>query len=181
MLMDQLFSDQQSHEFSAEDVAAHQSELARQFQRISLKDPAHDMLERGGCPASRIWSTSVDLNDFVLPELPVEEAEECLALAALKVGLYSLKIREARLAKERELIVAREEALHSLTSANQAAETDRQAAAEVQKKLEAELGELRVRVASLQSYLAAAESAQLKFAVSPSQIPDGPPEVIADL
>ncbi|CAH9094474.1 unnamed protein product, partial [Cuscuta epithymum] len=181
ILMDQFFSDQQPHFFSAEEMAAHQSDLARQLQRISLKDPAHDMLERAGCPATRIWSTSVDLNDFTLPELPVEEAEECIALSALKMGIYSLKLREARLAKERGLIVAKEEAEHSLSSAVRVAETDRQVAAEIRAKLESELGELRVRVASLQAYLAAAESAQVKFSESASQIPDGPPEITVDL
>ncbi|CAH9142464.1 unnamed protein product, partial [Cuscuta epithymum] len=35
MLMDQLFSDQQPHHFSAEEVAANQADLASQFEQIS--------------------------------------------------------------------------------------------------------------------------------------------------
>ncbi|CAH9133786.1 unnamed protein product [Cuscuta epithymum] len=173
-LMDQLFSDQQSHHFSAEEVAAHEADLASQFERISLYDPAHEMLERGGCPASQIWSTSGFLNGHNLPPIPVEEIEECIALTVLKAGIYSLKLKETRQAKEQGLLMAKE-------TAEQAAEAERRAFAEERKKLEAEAGELRVKVGALQAKIAAAEAAQIKFSEAPPQIPDGPAEMTVDL
>ncbi|CAH9113296.1 unnamed protein product, partial [Cuscuta europaea] len=84
----------------------HTVHLSIQVDRISLADPVHEVVEKGGCSASQIWSTSAFFNNFIVPKLLVEQCEECLALAALKVGLYSLQMRDARLAKERELIVA---------------------------------------------------------------------------
>ncbi|CAH9091568.1 unnamed protein product, partial [Cuscuta epithymum] len=132
------------------------------------------MLERGGCPASQIWSTSGFLNGHNLPPIPVEEAEECIALTVLKAGIYSLKLREARQAKEQSLLMAKE-------TAEQAVEAERRAFAEERKKLEAEAGELRVQVGSLQAKIAAAEAAQVKFSEAPPQIPDGPAEMLVDL
>ncbi|CAH9071438.1 unnamed protein product, partial [Cuscuta epithymum] len=66
------------------------------------------MLERGGCPASQIWSTSGFLNGHNLPPIPVEEIEECIALTVLKAGIYSLKLKETRQAKEQGLLMAKE-------------------------------------------------------------------------
>ncbi|CAH9101319.1 unnamed protein product [Cuscuta europaea] len=156
----------------------------------------------GGCPASRIWSTTAFMNGFTLSTLAVEDTEECIALTALKVyyipslflflffpdcaftlsllfnqvqmGIYSLLLREARLAKERDLIVAKENAEHASSSAIQAAEADR-------KKMEAEVRELRVKMASLLDHISAAEAAQVKFQEAPSQIPNGLVEMMVDL
>ncbi|CAH9103036.1 unnamed protein product [Cuscuta epithymum] len=97
------------------------------------------------------------------------------------MGLYSLQVREAQLAKERELIVAQENAEQAVSKAVQAAEFERLSFVEERKKLKAGLGELRVQVATLQAKIAAAEAAQIKFNEHPSQIQDGPPEVTVDL
>ncbi|CAH9050432.1 unnamed protein product [Cuscuta epithymum] len=97
------------------------------------------------------------------------------------MGLYNLQVREARLAKERELLVAQENAKHVVSKAVQAAESERLSFAKERKKLEAGLGELRVQVATLQAKIAAAEATQIKFKEAPSQILDGPPEVSVDL
>ncbi|CAH9081340.1 unnamed protein product [Cuscuta europaea] len=159
MLVDDRFGSDQMHQFPEHFQAAKETgqgagdvptvQLSGQVDRISLADPVHDVVERGGCSASQIWSTSAFFNNFTVPKLSVEQSEECLALAALKVGLYSLQLKEARLAKERELIVAQTSAEQNAAAAFAALEAERKASAEEKKRLESELGELRVQLGPL--------------------------------
>ncbi|CAH9117579.1 unnamed protein product [Cuscuta europaea] len=120
--------------------------LSTQVERISLADPVHEMLEKAGSPASQIWSTSSWFNNFAVPKMSIEQCEECMALAALKVGLYSLRLREARLAKERDLIVAQTSAEQNMAAALATLEVERKASAEEKHRLESERGELRVQL-----------------------------------
>ncbi|CAH9093800.1 unnamed protein product [Cuscuta europaea] len=156
MLVDDRFGSDQMHQFLEHFQAAQETgqgagdmpsvQLSGQVNRISLADPVHDVVERGGCSASQIWCTSAFFNNFTVPKLSVEQYEECLALAALKVGIYSLQLKEARLAKERELIVAQTSVEQNAAAALAALEAERKASAEEKKRLESELGELRVQL-----------------------------------
>ncbi|CAH9108854.1 unnamed protein product [Cuscuta europaea] len=191
MLVDDRFGSDQLQQFPEHFQAAQETgqgagdiptvQLSGQVDRISLADPVHDVVERGGCSVSQIWSTSVFFNNFTVPKLSVEQYEECLALAALKVGLYSLQLKEARLAKERELIVAQTSAEQNAAAAFAALEAERKAYAEEKKRLESELGELRVQLGVSQSKVHAAEAALVKFEEHAPRIPDGPAEIKVDL
>ncbi|CAH9107094.1 unnamed protein product [Cuscuta europaea] len=88
------------------------------------------------------------VNDYHLPRLTVEQAETEVALEILKAGYYSVQLQLARLEREEELIRAR-------TSAEQATADVLQATKQEQKKLEAELGQLWVDLASSQAKVAA--------------------------
>ncbi|CAH9113308.1 unnamed protein product, partial [Cuscuta europaea] len=147
---------------------AHPANIVGQIKRISLKDPAHEILEKVGSSVNQIWSTSAFFNNFRLPDLPVDRAEDCVALTALKMGLYSLQLRETRLAKERDLIVAQAKAEQEAATVLPTREAERKAfaeenqrleieldnqqkAAEEKQRLEIELGNLRVQLAASQA------------------------------
>ncbi|CAH9074918.1 unnamed protein product, partial [Cuscuta europaea] len=114
MLVDERFGSDQMHRFPEHFQIAQETgqgagdmptiHLSGQVDRISLADSVHEVVGKGGCSASQIWSTSAFFNNFTVPTLSVEQSEECLVLAALKVGLYSLQLKETRLAKEQDLI-----------------------------------------------------------------------------
>ncbi|CAH9077051.1 unnamed protein product, partial [Cuscuta europaea] len=97
------------------------------------------------------------------------------------MGLYTLQMWDARLAKERELIVAQSSAEQNAAAAITSLEAERKAFAEEKQRLDAELGTLRVQLAASQAKVLAAEAAQVKFEEMPSSIPDGPYEVNVDL
>ncbi|CAH9115350.1 unnamed protein product, partial [Cuscuta europaea] len=191
MLIDDRFGSDQLHQFPERFQATQETNmtagetnnvhLTTQVERISLMDPVHDMLEKAGSPASQIWSTSSWFNNFAAPKMSVEQSEECLALAALKVGLYSLQLKEARLAKERDLIVAQTSAEQNAAAAFAALETEQKASVEERRRLESELGELRVQLGAFQAKVHVAEAALVKFEESAPCIPDGPAEVKVDL
>ncbi|CAH9085363.1 unnamed protein product, partial [Cuscuta europaea] len=191
MLIDDQFGSDQLHQFPEHFQAAQETNmtagetntvhLSTQVEWISLADPVHEMLRKAGSPASQIWSTSSWFNNFSVPKMPVEQSEECLALAALKVGLYNLQLREARMTKERDLIVAQTSAEQNAAAAFAALETERKASVEEKKRLELELGELRVQLGAFQAKVHAAEAALVKFEESAPRIPDGPAEVKVDL
>ncbi|CAH9119971.1 unnamed protein product [Cuscuta europaea] len=191
MLIDDRFGSDQLHQFSKHFQAAQETNmtagetniihLSTQVERISLADPVHEMLEKAGSLASQIWSTSSWFNNFSVPKMPVEQSEECLALAALKVRLYSLQLREARLAKERDLIVAQTSAEQNAADAFAALETERKASVEEKQHLELELGELRVQLGGFQAKVYAVEATLVRFEETASRILDGPAEVKVDL
>ncbi|CAH9074510.1 unnamed protein product [Cuscuta europaea] len=191
MMIDDRFGSDQLHQVSqhfdsvqgepSNVCGTHTDHITGQVERISLSDPVHEVLERTGSTASQIWSTSSWFNNFSLPQLPVEQSEECLALTALKMDLYTLQMREARLAKERELIVAQSSAEQTAAAAITSLEAERKAFAEEKQRLDAELGTLRVQLAASQAKVIAAEAAQIKFEEMPSSIPDSPYEVNVDL
>ncbi|CAH9104889.1 unnamed protein product, partial [Cuscuta europaea] len=178
MMIDDRFDSDQLHQFSqhfdsvqgeTSNVGGnHTDHITGQVKQISLSDPVHEVLERAGSTASQIWSTSSWFNNFSLPQLPVEQSEECLALTALKMGLYTLQMREARLAKERELIVAQSSAEQTAAAAITSLEAERKAFAEEKQRLDTELGTLRVQLAASQEKVIAAEAAQIKFEEMPS-------------
>ncbi|CAH9110341.1 unnamed protein product [Cuscuta europaea] len=175
MLLDDRFGSDQLHQFSqhfdsvrgesSNAGETHTDHITGQVERISLSDPVHEVLERAGSTASQIWSTSSWFNNFSLPQLPVEQSEECLALTALKMGLYTLQMREARLAKERELIVAQSSAEQHAVAAIASLEAERKTFAEEKQRLDAEVGTLRVQLAASQAKILAAEAARVRFEV----------------
>ncbi|CAH9118037.1 unnamed protein product [Cuscuta europaea] len=191
MLLDDRFGSDQLHQFSqhfdsvrgesSNAGETHTDHITGQVERISLSDPVHEVLERAGSTSSQIWSTSSWFNNFSLPQLPVEQSEECLALTALKMGLYTLQMREARLAKERGLIVAQSSAEQHAAAAIASLEAERKTFAEEKQRLDAEVGTLRVQLAASQAKILAAEAARVRFEELPSSIPDGPYEVNVDL
>ncbi|CAH9082625.1 unnamed protein product [Cuscuta europaea] len=116
MMIDNPFGSEQMQFFTEQFQAAQDTilganqvnpaNLAGQIERITLEDPVHEIMEIAGSSVSQVWSTSAYFNNFPLPTMPIGRAEECVALTTLKMGLYSLQLREARLAKERDLIIA---------------------------------------------------------------------------
>ncbi|CAH9115667.1 unnamed protein product, partial [Cuscuta europaea] len=183
MLIDDRFESDQLHQFSehfqtAQEVnldaeQANVASVTKQVRRISLEDPVHEILERAGSSASQIWTTSACFNNFPLPNLSIDWAEECIALTALKMGLYSLQLREARLAKERDLIIAQTSAEQAAAAALANSEAERKAFAEERQRFDNELGRLQVQLAAAQAKVSATEVVQVRFEEKHPCIPDG--------
>ncbi|CAH9095588.1 unnamed protein product [Cuscuta europaea] len=168
-----LFTDLPGSDGAAK-LDAMQAELGKLVKPISLEDPIQEVMEQAGCSLLQIWNTTADMNDFRLPPLSMEQAKTGAALATMKAGLYNLKLHHARSARETELVKARSEAEQVAADAICSVDQER-------KKLEEEIAQLRVSLATAQAKVAAAEAAQIVFKDRDPQISDGPREITADL